>query len=133
MALRTASTVKDAALDGITALADGGSIEFRTGSRPSNVTDSATGTLLASVDFAATAFDSASNGAATANGVPLETTGLDDGDIGYARIVDSGGNAIWDTDSVGTSGTEVVVNTLTVSTGVNFAITAYTFTASDPS
>ena len=42
--------------------------------------------------------------------------------------LDSVGNARWDSESVGTSGTNLVLNTVSISTGVDVEITAWTIT-----
>lgn len=134
MALRTIDAVLNAACDAAVDLVDvgagDGKIQFRTGARPANVTDAAAGTLLAEVTFPATAFGAAASGAAAGAGMPLATTGVADGDIGHFRVLDGGGNVLWDDDDVGTSGTALVVNTLTVSNGGDFEATSYTFTVS---
>lgn len=134
MALRTVAAVKNAAVDAAAAKANGGKIQFWSGTRPASPDAAPAGTKLIEVALSATAFGAAASGSATANGLPLSTTGLADGTIGFARVVDSQATpaGIWDEDSVGTSGTKIVVNTLTVSTGVAFSVTDYKFTASDP-
>ena len=135
MSLRVTEDVVNAACDAAVGLIDegvAGKIEFYTGTRPANVTDAPGETLLAEVDFQDPAFGDAANGEATANGLPLETTGLDDGDIGWARIVDGNDNPLWDDDDVGTdSENNITLNTLTVSSGVNFEVTEYDFSVND--
>lgn len=140
MALRTIDAVKNAACDAVVDLVDvgagtNGTIQFYSGSRPANVGDAPAGTLLAEVDFAATAFGAAgatTAGVASAASVPLETTGLAAGTIGFARIRDADDTGLWDDDDVGTSGNAITVNTTTVSTGVAFSVTSYDFNVADP-
>lgn len=131
MALRVDETVLNAAADAAVGLVNtGASIEFYTGTRPAAVGDVATGTLLVSVAFEDPAFAAAVAGSSEALGVPLASVGEADGDIGWARVIDGGGNPLWDEDDVGTAaGNAITVNTVTVSTGVNFEVTSYTFFA----
>lgn len=134
MALRTIAAVRNAAVDAAVDLVDigvgDGKLQFYTGTPPAAVGDVPAGTLLVEITFAAIAFGAASNGSVAAAGVPLNSTGLADGTIGWARVLDGGGAALWDENDVGTSGNAITVNTTTVSTGVAFAVNSYTFTAS---
>lgn len=107
-----------------------GTMQFYSGSPPATLGGAPAGTLLADVDFAATAFGNAgavNPGEAIAAGVPLTTTGLANGTIGFARVLDADGTVLWDDDDVGTAGNNITVNTTTVSTGVNFSVTSYVF------
>ena len=107
-----------------------GTLELRTGSAPTNISDAATGTLLATIDLAATAFGAASSGSASANGTPLETTAGASGTIGYGRVLDADGNPRIDEDDVGTSGNNITVNTTEVVSGAT--VTVNSFTVSQP-
>lgn len=139
MTMRVVDDVLNASCDAAVDLVDGGGgangvIEFYTGTPPANPTDAPGGTLLASVDYQNPAFGDAgaSNaGEAEALGTPLNTTGADDGTIGWARVVNTGqddAGVLWDDDDVGTSGNSILVNTTTVSSGVDFAVTSHTVT-----
>lgn len=131
--MRPSDAVNNAAIDAAVDLIDAGTtntfgkIEFYTGTPPANVGDAPGETLLASVNFQDPAFGDAASAEATANGTPITTTGDDDGDIGWARILDRDETALWDEDDVGTSGNAITVNTVTVSSGVDVELTSYTF------
>ena len=137
MALRIADTTLDAGVDAIVDLIDVGSgsngtIEFYSGSRPAAVGDAPTGTHLATVSYQDPAFGASSGTTASALGVPLTTTGLDDGTIGWCRVLDADGNALWDDDDVGTSASNnITVNTTTVSNGVDFELVSHDFGLDD--
>jgi len=74
----------DAAVAAVAATANSGSLDLYTGTAPASPQDSATGTLLGSVPFAATAFGAVSSGVATAN--PFGTGyGVADGTPGWFR------------------------------------------------
>lgn len=112
-----------------------GQLELWSGSPPANITDAPAGDLLAVIDFANPAFNNGgttNTGEAEALGVPIATTGITDGTIGFVRVLNADQNnagGLWDDDNVGTSGTRVVFNTLSVTTGVDVELTAYVFTA----
>lgn len=140
MPMRIVADVLNSATDGATGEADvgaqpNGQLQLWTGTPPANVTDdpSVTETLLAVFDFQNPAFGVATDGIADANGLPIATTGLADGTVGFVRVLNANQNnagALWDDDDVGTSGTRVVLNTLSVSTGVDLDLTGYSFSAS---
>lgn len=140
MTLRVESAVDTAAInaacDGVTALVDAGagdgSLQLWSGSPPGTVTGAPAGTLLAEVDFTATAFAAASGGEAVANGLPLDTTGLATGTIGFVRVLDGDDNPLWDEDDVGVSGNAVTVNTLDVQASESVTLNGYTFTVTIP-
>lgn len=128
---RIIEAAANAALDAALALVnagtgDNGTVQFRTGSAPTNVHDSPTGTLLVEIDLSGTAFGSADDGVAEANGLPLSDDAVETGEIGYARVHDANGDPVFDEDDVGTSGNAIVVNTTSVSSGAPVTITAFT-------
>lgn len=128
MAIRVADGVLNDGVSAVVANANGGSVEFYTGNRPTNLGDAPGETLLATVDLQATAFGAPAAGVAAAAGVPIATVGAVDGEIGWARVLASGGTAVWDEDSVSTStGAAITVNTLSVAAGVAFELLSYEF------
>ena len=118
--MRIADQVRDAAANGAVDRTDVGSgtavLEIYSGSAPGSIGGSPAGTLLLSFDLPNPAFGDASSGVATLNGTPISTTGVGDNTASYARVVNRNGDTIMDTESVGTSGTEVVLSTTTIST-----------------
>lgn len=137
--MRIVAAVINAAGDACVDLIDAGGgangvMQVYSGSPPANVTDPPAGTLLAEIDFGNPAFSAmgaSTPGQADALGVPIATTGLDDGTIGFVRVLDTDqtdSDALWDDDNVGTSGTRVVFNTLSVQTGVDFQLDSYAWT-----
>lgn len=101
--LKISTGARNAANDAVTALVNGGRIEIRTGSPPTNVNDASTGTLLATLTLNATAAGASSGGVATFNAITNDTAADASGDAGYFRIYASGGT---DTQAViqGTAG-----------------------------
>lgn len=132
MGTRISTTARTGAADAVVDLIEVGAgtsvLQFWSGTRPATFGDAPAGTLLATFNLADPAFGAAAAGVATAAGLPLATTGLAANDIGFAVVLDQNGDEVMDTDSVGTSGTEIVVNTLTISVGVDVTVTAWTVT-----
>lgn len=127
------TAARNAAADAIADLPDAGAaagrIEIRTGSQPAGPGSAATGTLLATVTLGDPAFGAASNGVATLSGLPIAATGAADGTAGYARFLDSNDVAILDCSVTAEGGGgQIELNTTTISTGVDFELTAGTFT-----
>ena len=122
--------VRNDMVDAWGAHADGGTLELRSGDAPENLDDPASGTLLASLDLEDPAFQAASEGTKQANGLPLETTGLDDGEVGHYRVLDVDDAARWHSSSVGTtdSGANMILNTTTISEGVAVSVDDWTIT-----
>lgn len=116
----------DAVLGRIDAGAAAGKLRIYTGTQPATANDAVSGTLLAEFTLPDPAFGAAASGTATAGAI-ASTTGLADGTAGYFRAVDSNGNGCID-GAVGTSGAELNLNTLTISTGVNVSISSWSIT-----
>jgi len=117
----------DAVVDLVDAGAAAGTLQIRSGSQPAGPDSAATGTLLATVTLADPAFGAASGGVATLAGTPLTATAVADGTAAWFRILDSNGVARID-GSVGVSSADLIVNTVTVSTGLDVEITDGTIT-----
>lgn len=121
------SGIADSVVDAIDAGAAAGTVEIRSGSQPADADDADAGTLLATVTLADPAFGAASAGVATAS-ASATVQGTAAGTAGHFRVKDSNGNKVLD-GSVGTSGADMIVNTTTISVGVDFDITSWTVTA----
>lgn len=101
--LKLSTAARNAANNAVTALVNGGRVEIRTGSPPTNVNDASTGTLLATLTLNATAAGSSSGGVATFNAITDDSSADNSGDAGYFRVYASGGT---DTQAIfqGTAG-----------------------------
>jgi hypothetical protein len=117
MALNTLlyNVARNAALDagGITALLANGKIQIRTGSQPA-AEGALTGTLLATLTFGATALGAAASGVATANAITSESNAPATGTAGYVALLKSDNATVVATGSVGTSGANLNLSTLTI-------------------
>lgn len=121
------AAMNDAMVDAIDSGAGTAVLQLRTGSAPAATTDAAAGTLLASFNLPNPAFGASSSGVATANTIS-GTTGAAAGTVGHYRVVNRGGTCVWQSNSVGTSGTALVLNTTTISSGVDVTISSWTVT-----
>lgn len=130
MAMELATGARNAACDAIVDAIDAGgagTIEIRTGSQPASPNDAASGTLLATLTFNATAFGAAAAGVATANAITSDTNVDATGTAGYARIKSGGGTTIFDVDIGQGSGTLDFDNSSFVAGGTA-AISSFTVT-----
>jgi hypothetical protein len=127
------AALRNAQADAVTARVDAGAAAGRlriyTGSKPATPETAASGTLLADIALNDPAFGSAASGVATLDVTPEPTDASANatGTAGYARFTDSDGNGALDC-SVGTSGAEVNLNTLSVVSGVAVTVTSCTYT-----
>lgn len=124
-----------AAVDAVVDLVDGGVsngyIECRTGAQPAGADSAATGTLLGTLNMSDPAFgagaDAAPGGRATANSVTGDTSADATGTIGYCRVYDSAGTAIFDGEA-GTSGADFNFDSVSVTAGGAINLTSMTVT-----
>jgi hypothetical protein len=88
-------------------------------------------TLLAELTLSDPAFgaaaDAAPGGRATASAITSDASANATGTASWFRIVDSNGLAIID-GSVGTSGADLNLNTVSIVSGASVAVTSWTFT-----
>jgi hypothetical protein len=120
----------NASVNAVTALLNSGFIKIYTGSQPA-VDGSITGTLLATLTFGATAFGtssaSGSGATATANSITSGTAG-NTGTAGYFGLLASNGTTVVATGSVGTSGADLNLNSLSISSGATVSCSSFTIT-----
>lgn len=106
-------------------------IKLYSGTQPATADTALSGnTLLATFTLDDPAFGAASNGVITLAGTPRTTTGAAAGTATFFRLESVGtGNigTVCDGD-VGTSSATLILNTTTISVGVNVSITAGTIT-----
>ena len=114
---------RNAAGTALTDLLGSGSIEIRTGTSP-GVDSAATGTLLGTLPLSATAFGTWSAGSATANSITQDSSADATGTAGYFRALDSGSGAVID-GTVGTSGTDMILNSVAITSGATIDITSW--------
>jgi hypothetical protein len=131
MTVFISTAARNAAADAVAGLVDGGSgagkLQIRSGTQPAGPDSTATGTLLAEITLDDAAFGAAAAGVATLAGTPLTVTAVASGTASWFRVLDSNSVAVLD-GSVGVSGADLLVNTVTVSTGLDVEISDGTMT-----
>lgn len=129
MATTISTGARNAAVDAITALLNGGTVEIRTGSQPAGPGSAATGTLLGSLALSATAFGAASSGSATANTITSDTSADNSGTAGWFRAKASGGSGVIDGSITATGGGgDLTLDNVSVVAGGTIAVTSWSVT-----
>jgi len=113
-----------------TALLNTGKLRIYSGTQPAD-TDAGVGggTLLSEHDFSATAFGAPANGVATANAISSEVI-LASGTAAWYRCVASNGTTVVEDGTVGTATSNLVLDSVALSSGATLNITAFTHTES---
>lgn len=128
MATRINTNARNAGVDAITALLNtGGAIDIRTGAQPAAASDAATGTLLGTLTLSATAFGASASGTATANAITGDSSADATGTAGWFRAKTAGGVAVID-GSVGTSGADMNLSSVSIVAGGTINVTSWTVT-----
>ena len=130
MALKFDATTRSSMADAITTRVGGsGILRIYSGTRPANVAASITGTVLAELTCNATFAPAASGGVLTLNSITSDTSANATGTATHFRLFQSNGTtAIVDGD-VGTSGSDLNLNTVSIVSGATVAVTSFTITA----
>lgn len=124
-----AVTLRNAQLDPITtAVGSAGKLQIYDGTRPAT---GGTATNKLAEFTLGSPFAAAAASAILSPTLPANVTGLFAGTATWFRITTSGGTFVLD-GSAGLSGTDVILNTTTISVGVTVACTAFTITRGNP-
>lgn len=127
MALAFSSTLRNNMLDQITsAVGASGKLRIYDGTRPA--TGGTATTLLAELTLNATFAPAASGGVLTLNSITADASADATGTATWFRLVTSGGTFVVD-GNVGTSGSDLNLNTTSIVTGANVSVTSFTITA----
>lgn len=131
MALNTqmAYATVSAQADTLSDLLDNGYLRIYSGTQPANA-DTAIGAqvLLAELRWNATMSGAASNGVITANAITSEDSALATGTATWFRALKSDGTTVVLDGSVGTSGANLNLTSVAITTGTQVAVTAFTHT-----
>ncbi len=130
MALAYSSAIRNAMLDEITAaVGASGLLRIYDGTRPAS--GGAATTLLAELTLNATFAPSASGGVLTLNSITADASANATGTATWFRIVTSGGTFCID-GNVGTSGSDLNLNTTSIVAGASVSVTSFTVTEGNP-
>lgn len=115
-------------LNALATEANSGYIRIYSGSQPATPETAASGTILAELRFNATAFGAAASGVITANAITADSAADNTGTAGYYRALKSDGTtALWD-GTVGTSGSDLNLNSVAIQANANVSISSLTYT-----
>lgn len=130
MALGYVTALRNNQLDEITALVDAGSgaglIRIYSGSRPA--TGGAETTVLAELTCTDPVAGAASSGQLTFSSITDDSSANATGTASWFRVMDSDTNAVIDGD-VGTSGSDLNLNSTSITSGGTVSITSFVITA----
>ena len=135
LATRITNAAAKAACDAIVDLCDvggAGKLRIYDGTQPTDA-DTAVGAQvkLAELTLGNPAFGAAADanpgGRATANAVTADSSADATGTATWFRVVNNAGTTLWD-GSVGTSGCDMNLNSVSITLGANVSISSWTFT-----
>jgi hypothetical protein len=131
MALNTKMANQAVNVEG-TALAaefNNGYMRLYSGVQPANADDAiTTQTLLAELRFGATAFQSVVNGVLTANPITADSGADNTGVATWFRCLKSDGTTKLMDGSVGTSSSNLILNSVNIQAGANVSVTSFVHT-----
>lgn len=130
LATLSQQAASDAVVDRLDAGAAAGTIELRTGAQPATPNTAVTGTLLATLTFGDPAFGAANtSGTAAAAAITQDNSADASGVAGYARCMDSDGNAVIDVEvGVTGSGASMEIDDINIVAGGVVTVTSFTYT-----
>lgn len=125
MAVQLSTAVRNARLDAIeTTISTSPTLEIRTGSVPANCAAADSGTVLATLTLPSDWMAAASGGAKALSGTWQDTSADATGTAAHFRIKQGATCHIQGT--VGTSGTDMIVDSVSFTAGQQFTVTAFT-------
>lgn len=122
----TANTMLDS---GIGSLANSGKLRIYDGTQAATASTAISGQVkLAELVMNATAFPGASAGVLTANAITSDTSAAATGTASWFRLLKSDGTTVLLDGSVGTSGADLNLNSVSITSGGTVACTSFTIT-----
>lgn len=119
------------AADAVLALVNTGYLRLYDAPQPATAdTAISTQTLLAELRFGASAFAAASNGAANANAITSDPSANATGDAAWFRALKSDGTTVVFDGTVGTSGADLNLGTVSIVAGSVVSVTSLIYTQS---
>lgn len=124
---KTAVAQRNRAIDAVAARLNSGYLRIYDGTQPADA-DTALGAqvLLAELRFNATAFAGASGGSAAANSITADSSANASGTATWYRAFESDGTTVVMDGSVGTATSNLVLNSVAISSGANVSCSAFT-------
>lgn len=133
MAVKLSTAARNAQLDAIaTSIGSAGKLRIYTGTRPTNVGTAISGqTLLAELTLNTTVAAAASGGVLTFNAITQDSAADSTGTAAWFRIFQADGTTAVIDGDVGTSGSDMNLNTTSIAAGGPVQITNFTITAAN--
>lgn len=129
MAVQLSTTVRNARLDAIeTAVGVSAIMRIRTGAAPANCGTADSGTILATLNLPSDWLAAASGGSKALAGTWQDASADATGTAAHFRVYDSGGATCHIQGTVGTSGTDMIVDSVSFTAGQQFNVTSFTLT-----
>lgn len=129
MTIQLSTTVRNARLDVIeSTIGTSPIMRILSGTPPADCAAAQSGTLLAELTLPSDWMAAASSGSKTKSGTWQDAAADAGGTAGYFRIYNSGGTTCHIQGTVGTSGTDMIVDSTSFALGQPFTITAFTLT-----
>jgi len=130
MTLQYSVAVANAKLDAIeTTVGTSAVLKIYTGSMPANVAAARTGTVLASLTLPSDWMAAASAGSKAKAGTWQDTSADNTGTAAYFTIFASDGTTAHIQGTVGVSGTDMIVDSVSFTSGQSFTINTFTITS----
>lgn len=117
------------AVDAIAAHLDSGLLRIYNGTQPATADDALSGqTLLAELGFGAPAFGAGSGGVATANAITPDSSANATGTATWYRCVKADGTTVICDGEIGTSGSDLNMNSVSIQAGAEVSVTGFALT-----
>ena len=129
--LKVSNTVVNGQADALSVLADNGYIRIYDGTQPANAeTAISTQTLLAELRFNADAAPSAVDGVLTFNAITQDSSANNTGTASWFRALKSDGSTVLFDGSVGITGSDMNIATVSIVAGAVVGVTSFVYTVS---
>lgn len=129
MSIQMSTTLRNARLDQIeTTVGTSAIIKIWSGSAPASCATADSGTKLVEFDLASDWAAAASSGSKALNNTPITATAAATGTAGYFRLYDSLGTTCHMQGTVGTSGTDMIIDNTSINSGQTVTISSLSFT-----
>lgn len=130
MALQYSVTVRNAKLDAVeTAIGASAVLKIRSGTAPANCAAADSGSALATINLPSDWMDAATGGTKSKAGTWTDASADATGTAGHFRLYASDGTTCHAQGTVGTSATDMIVDSTSFTSGQSFTVTAFTLTA----
>ena len=132
MSVQRSTAARDAANDSFEAVVGVAPLlRLRTGTKPANCAASRSGTILATITLPSDWLSASSAGVKAKLGSWVANASAS-GAVGYYEIMDSTGTTCHEQGTAGTSGTDMITDVASTTSGQPVTVTAYAMTAGNP-